>query len=86
MQGIPKKSSENFADYFLPGKNGMTESVSTLKLFCIIVMHSKPLIEKISICYYVFVVKSQILKVEIKLNFNQFSTDFNSCFTETYLR
>ena len=31
-------------------KNGMTESVGTQKLFYVIVVHSKPFIEKIGIC------------------------------------
>ena len=29
IQGIPKKYSENFVDYFPTSKNGMTESVGT---------------------------------------------------------
>ena len=49
--GIIKKYSENLVDYFPPGKNGMTESVSTQKLFHIIVVHSKPFIKKTGICY-----------------------------------
>ena len=38
IQGIFKKYSENFADYFHPSKNGMTGPVS------------KPFVEKNSIC------------------------------------
>ena len=49
-----KTYSENFVDYFPPGKNGMIRSVSTQKLFHIIVVHSKPIIKKwylpLSIC------------------------------------
>ena len=43
MQGVSKTCSENFVDYFPPGKNGMTQSDSTEKL---LKMHSKPFIEK----------------------------------------
>ena len=32
MQGVSKTCSENFVDYFRPGKNGMTQSDSTEKL------------------------------------------------------
>ena len=32
MQGVSKTCSENFVDYFPPGKNGMTQSDSTQKL------------------------------------------------------
>ena len=55
VQGISKKYSENFVDYFSPSKNGMTESRSTRNLFHTIVMHNKPSIEKL-----VFVIKSPV--------------------------
>ena len=55
VQGISKKYSENFVDYFSPSKNGMTESGSTRNLFHTIVMHNKPSIEKL-----VFVIKSPV--------------------------
>ena len=38
-------------DYFPSSENGMTESVSTQKLFHTIVVRRKPAIEKIGICY-----------------------------------
>ena len=41
IQGIPKKYSENFVDYFHPTKNRLTESLSMQNLFHSIVMHSK---------------------------------------------
>ena len=51
IQSIPKKYSENFVDYSHLSKNGMTESVSTQKVFCTIVAYSKPLFEKNGIGY-----------------------------------
>ena len=45
-QNIPKKYSENVVDYFPLSKNGMTESVSTEKLYHSIVVQSKPATEK----------------------------------------
>ena len=51
IQGINKKYSENFVDYFPPTKNGMTKSVSTQMLFHLVAVHSKPPTKKISICY-----------------------------------
>ena len=51
IQGILKKYSENFVDYFPPSKNGMTRSVGAQKLFDTIVVRSKPPIAKIGICY-----------------------------------
>ena len=89
IQDITRKYSENFVDYFPPSKNRMTESVSTQKLFQSIVVHSKPPIERNSICYY----ELGLLKVEIrliyekkKINLNRFLINFNSCFTKACLR
>ena len=50
IQGIvyQKKYIEKFVDYFPFSKNGMTEPVSTQKLFHTEVLHSKPPIEKIA--------------------------------------
>ena len=63
IQGIPKKYSENFVDYFPSSENRITKSVGTQKLFHGIVVHSKPLIEKIVICY----LELGLIKVEIRL-------------------
>ena len=44
--------SDELFDYFLPGKNGKAEYVSTQeKVFHIIVVFSKPFIENIGSCY-----------------------------------
>ena len=45
-----KKYSKNFVDYFPSGKNGMTKSASTQKLFHIIIAQIKPFVEEIN-CY-----------------------------------
>ena len=68
---IPKNYSENFVDYFLFSKSGMTKSMSTQKLFHRKVVRCKPPIEKTVICY----LESELLKVEIRLireEINQF--------------
>ena len=51
LEGMPKKYSENFVDYFPPGKNKKNKLVSTQKLFRAILVHSKPFIKKAGICY-----------------------------------
>ena len=73
-----KKYSKKFLDYFPPKKNGMIESVSTQRIFHTSVVHSKPSIEKRSICYEVPDIKSRD-----QIN-NQFLINCNSCFTEMY--
>ena len=47
MQGIPKTYYEDLVDFFLPGKNGMTKSVSTQTLFRTLVL-GKPSFKNIS--------------------------------------
>ena len=51
IKGIPKEYNKNVVDYFPPSKNVMNESVSPQKLFHTIVLHSKPSIKEIGICY-----------------------------------
>lgn len=72
-----RKYNERFVDYFPPSKSGLSESVS-------IVNHlSKTLL---------FVIRAQVIKsrdqtnMRKEVNFNRFIINFNSCFTETYLR
>ena len=87
MQGIPKKYSENFVDYFPPSKNGMARSESTQRL----VVHSKPCIEKICIIY--LLLRAWFIKSRDQTNARKngsiliaFLINFNICFRETYLR
>ena len=88
-QGIPKKNSENFVDYFPPSKNGMTESASNQNLFRIFAVHSNPSIKKIGIQY--LLLRIRFIKSRNRTNMRKnklflFLINFNNCFTETYIR
>ena len=68
-----KKYSKHVVDYSHPSKNGMTESVSTQKLFHAIVAHSKPLIKKMIFIVKVrFITSRNQIIIQEKISFNHF--------------